>query len=109
MHERLRLNEAACEAEVDFAFRKRDHLNFDRHAQRIVDRKQRATAIEITRRHRVFVLTEERHDALLQRTGNMKPAKLMNRRIETRRWWQFYILCVLARVFEAELILQEKR
>src|ERR1051326_875247 len=109
MDEGLRLREPACEAESNLAFRKWHDFYFDCRTQRIIDWKQRAVVVEVTRRDGVFVWSKEWFDALLQRTGNVQPAEFMNRCIETRRWRQLEILCMLARVLEAQLILKEER
>src|SRR5690348_15153868 len=109
MNEGLRLREAARETERDFALHKGNHFDGDCRTERVVDRKQRTAAVEVTRRHGVVVLSKEWFDALLQRTGNVQPAELMNRRIETGVWRQLQILRVLARIFKAELILKKVR
>jgi hypothetical protein len=47
MNKGLRLRVAACKSDVNFPFEKGNDVNFDRCAQRIVNRKQRPATIEV--------------------------------------------------------------
>ena len=100
-NERLALREPTGEAERQLALAVGRDLDVDGRGEGRIERPHRPLGVEVAGRHRILVFAERRIEALMNRTGHMHPAELVDGRVDGRERRLLGILRMIAGLLEA--------